>query len=103
MKEDLSHLFLDCPLVRGLWDAVFTVFSHNIKLDGSLLELWQEAMTVSFSIQLKALWQASIITVFWVEWFPQNQATFEGANLFLQRLFPWFGVLFVRQILFSLA
>ncbi|KAK0578736.1 hypothetical protein LWI29_015418 [Acer saccharum] len=76
--EDLRHLFLDYPFVRGLWDAVSSTFSHKLKLDGSCLDLWQEAMRVVFSTQLKALWQVSIIMVFWVVWFLRNQATFEG-------------------------
>ena len=63
-EEDLRHLFLDCPFVRGLWDAVSSTFGHQLKLEGTCLDLWQEAMRVVFSTQLKALWRVSIITVF---------------------------------------
>lgn len=48
-EEDLHHLFLECHFVRGLWDAISTAFGHNINMDSSLLELWQEAIKVSFS------------------------------------------------------
>ncbi|KAK3229339.1 hypothetical protein Dsin_001220 [Dipteronia sinensis] len=77
-EEDLRHLFLDCPFVRGLWDAVSSTFGHKLKLDGTYLDLWQDAMRVVYSTQLKALWRVSIITVFWVVWFLRNQVTFEG-------------------------
>ncbi|KAK2650254.1 hypothetical protein Ddye_017743 [Dipteronia dyeriana] len=50
-EKDLRHLFLDCPFVCGLWDVVSSTFSHKFKLD-----------------------------VFWVVWFLQNQATFEGGK-----------------------
>ncbi|KAK2655634.1 hypothetical protein Ddye_008686 [Dipteronia dyeriana] len=35
-KEDLRHLFLECPFVRGLWDAVSSIFGHKLKLEDSL-------------------------------------------------------------------
>ncbi|KAK0572334.1 hypothetical protein LWI29_030054 [Acer saccharum] len=79
-EEDLRHLFLDCFFVRGLWDAVSFTFGHKLKLDGTCLDLWQEAMRVVFSTQMQALWRVSIITVFWVVWFLRNQATFEGGK-----------------------
>ncbi|KAK0575059.1 hypothetical protein LWI29_033415 [Acer saccharum] len=79
-EEDLRHLFLDCFFVRGLWDAVSSTFGHKLKLDGTCLDLWQEAMRVVFSTQMQALWRVSIITVFWVVWFLRNQATFEGGK-----------------------
>ncbi|KAK2649696.1 hypothetical protein Ddye_017185 [Dipteronia dyeriana] len=81
VEKDLRHTFLDCPCVRGLWDVVSSTFGHKIKLDGTCLDLWQEAMRVVFSTQLKTLWQVSIITVFWVVWFFRNQATFEGGKI----------------------
>ncbi|KAK0599983.1 hypothetical protein LWI29_010426 [Acer saccharum] len=79
-EEDLRHLFLNCFFVRGLWDAVSSTFGHKLKLDGTCLDLWQEAMRVVFSTQMQALWRVSIITVFWVVWFLRNQATFEGGK-----------------------
>ncbi|KAK3199168.1 hypothetical protein Dsin_022583 [Dipteronia sinensis] len=54
-EEDLKHLFLDYPFVRGLWNAVSSTFGRKLKLDGTCLDLWQEAMRVVFSTQLKAL------------------------------------------------
>ncbi|KAK3199187.1 hypothetical protein Dsin_022602 [Dipteronia sinensis] len=51
-EEDLKHLFLDYPFVRGLWNAVSSTFGRKLKLDGTCLDLWQEAM----GVQLKALW-----------------------------------------------
>ncbi|KAK2654916.1 hypothetical protein Ddye_007968 [Dipteronia dyeriana] len=80
-EKDLRHLFLDCPFVRGLGDVVSSTFGHKLKLDGTCLDLWQEAMRVVFSTQLKTLWRVSIITVFWVVWFFLNQSTFEGGKI----------------------
>ena len=74
-------MFLDCPFVRGLWDVVSSTFGHKLKLDGTCLDLWHEAMRVVLSTQLKALWRVSIITVFWVVWFLRNQATLDGVKL----------------------
>ncbi|KAK3217683.1 hypothetical protein Dsin_011653 [Dipteronia sinensis] len=56
-KENLRHLFLDCPFVLGLWDVVSSTFGHKLKLDGTCLNLWQETMRVVFTTQLKALWR----------------------------------------------
>ncbi|KAK3222119.1 hypothetical protein Dsin_009144 [Dipteronia sinensis] len=80
-EEDLRHLFLDCPFVRALWDAISSTFGHRLKLDGTCLDLWQEEMRVVFSTKLKALWRVSIITIFWVVWFLRNQVTFEGGKV----------------------
>ncbi|KAK1587825.1 hypothetical protein Q3G72_017180 [Acer saccharum] len=54
-EEDLRHLFLNCPFVHGLWDVVSSTFGHKLKLDDTCLDLWQEAIKVVFSTQLKAL------------------------------------------------
>ncbi|KAK0584291.1 hypothetical protein LWI29_010574 [Acer saccharum] len=54
-EENLRHLFLDCLFVRGLWDAVSSTFGHKLKLNGTCLILWQEAMRVVFSTQMQAL------------------------------------------------
>ncbi|KAK3184210.1 hypothetical protein Dsin_031496 [Dipteronia sinensis] len=43
-EEDLKHLFLDCPFFRGLWDVVSSTFGRKLKLDGTCLDLWHEAM-----------------------------------------------------------
>ena len=48
-EEDLRHLFLNCPFVRGLWDVVSSTFGNKLKLDGTCLDLWQEVMRVVFS------------------------------------------------------
>ena len=73
----MQHLFLTCPFVAGLWDAVTSVFGHRIIVNGAVLDLWQNAMKVSFGSQLQGLWRASIVSVFWVLWYFRNRATFD--------------------------
>ncbi|KAK2658407.1 hypothetical protein Ddye_004940 [Dipteronia dyeriana] len=34
VEEDLRHFFLNCPFVRGLWNAVSSTFGHKLKLNG---------------------------------------------------------------------
>jgi len=56
-EEDLCHFFLECPFVRGLWEAMSFAFRHRLYLD-ELVDLRREAMQISFSTQFQSLWQA---------------------------------------------
>ncbi|KAK2660036.1 hypothetical protein Ddye_006569 [Dipteronia dyeriana] len=56
VEEDLRRQFLNCPFVHGLWDVVSSTFSHMLKLNGTCLDPWQEAIRIVFSTQLKAHW-----------------------------------------------
>ena len=82
----LWHLFWSGLLCGGLWDAMSYTFGHRLYLDGSVLDLWQEAMQNSFNTQLQSLWQIGIVSVLWIAWLIRNHATFRVAGLFLLRL-----------------
>ena len=49
----MQHLFLTCPFVAGLWDAVTSAFGHRIIINGAVLDLWQNAMKVSLALSSK--------------------------------------------------
>ncbi|KAK2642030.1 hypothetical protein Ddye_023793 [Dipteronia dyeriana] len=49
-EKDLRHLFLDCPFVRGLWDAISSTYGHKLKLYSICLNLWQESGTIKNSV-----------------------------------------------------
>ncbi|KAK2643687.1 hypothetical protein Ddye_018882 [Dipteronia dyeriana] len=47
-EEDLRHLFLDCPFVRGLWDVLSSNFGHKLKLDGGKI-VFADALSLLWS------------------------------------------------------
>ena len=51
-EEDLRHLFLESPFVRGLWDGCPQLLDI---ISESVLDLWREVMYISFNIQLQSL------------------------------------------------
>ncbi|KAI9191000.1 hypothetical protein LWI28_001990 [Acer negundo] len=79
-SESTDHLFLHCPLVVALWEAVFSAFQQCVSA-----ETWQsfflQAMSVSFSEQVRILWKVAIHTVIWGVWTARNQWIFEGKSV----------------------
>jgi ribonuclease HI len=79
-SESVDHLFLHCPLAVALWEAVFSAFQCRVST-----ETWQsfflQAMSVSFSEQIRILWKAAIHAVIWGVWTARNQWIFEGKSV----------------------
>ncbi|KAK3199351.1 hypothetical protein Dsin_022766 [Dipteronia sinensis] len=75
-SESMDHLFLKCPLATALWEAVFSAFQRHVSADtwGSF---FRQAMSVSFSDQIRVLWRAAIHAVVWNVWYSCNQWIFE--------------------------
>ena len=65
------------PLAAALWEVVFSAFQWRISSD-----LWSsffsQAMSVSFSDQVRVLWKTAIHAVVWSVWFARNQLIFES-------------------------
>ena len=62
-------------LSAGFVGAMST-FWHRLYLDESVLDLWREAMHMSFSTELRSLWRDGIVFVLCV-WLLRNHATFQ--------------------------
>ncbi|KAK0574979.1 hypothetical protein LWI29_031982 [Acer saccharum] len=76
-SESSDHLFLRCPLAAALWEAVFSTFQRHISAD-SWSSFFSQAMSVSFSDQVRVLWITAIHVVVWSVWFACNQWIFEN-------------------------
>ena len=79
-SESADHLFLHCPLAIALWEAIFSTFQRRVSTN-----TWQsfflQAMSVSFSEQVRILWKAAIHAVIWGVWTASNQWIFEGKSV----------------------
>ena len=76
-NESSDHLFLRCSLAAALWKAVFFAFQRRISTD-SWNSFFSQAMSVSFSDQVRVLWKTAIHAVVWSVWFTRNQLIFKS-------------------------
>ncbi|KAI9160260.1 hypothetical protein LWI28_006684 [Acer negundo] len=79
-SESTDHLFLHCPLAVALWEAIFSTFQLRVST-----KTWQsfflQAMSISFSEQVRILWKATIHAMIWKVWTTCNQWIFEGKSV----------------------
>ncbi|KAK3189339.1 hypothetical protein Dsin_028900 [Dipteronia sinensis] len=79
-SESVDHLFLKCPLAITPWEAVFSAIQRRVSVDtwGSF---FRQAMSISFSDQIRVLWRAAIHMVVWSVWYSRNQWIFERKSV----------------------
>ncbi|PON88596.1 Ribonuclease H-like domain containing protein [Trema orientale] len=58
--------------------AVSPAFCRKIRIDGSITDLWLDAMEANFSSQISQLWRTAIVTVVWVIWTSRNRLLFDN-------------------------
>ncbi|KAK2634159.1 hypothetical protein Ddye_028951 [Dipteronia dyeriana] len=75
-SESSYHLFIRCPLAAAFWEAVFSAFQRHIYAD-TWSSFFSQAMSVSFSDQMRVLWKTTIHAVVWSVWLARNQWIFE--------------------------
>ncbi|KAI9178075.1 hypothetical protein LWI28_022444 [Acer negundo] len=78
--ESANHFFLYYPLAIALWEAIFLAIQQRVST-----ETWQffflQAMSISFSEQVRILWKVAIHVVIWGVWTACNQWIFEGKSV----------------------
>ncbi|PON52582.1 hypothetical protein PanWU01x14_208340, partial [Parasponia andersonii] len=61
------------PSVKKRWGN-----KGRIRLDGSVIDLWLDALETNFSSQVSQLWRSAIVTAVWVIWTSRNKLLFDN-------------------------
>ncbi|KAK2650226.1 hypothetical protein Ddye_017715 [Dipteronia dyeriana] len=65
----------------ALWEAIFSAFQRRISID-TWSSFFSQAMSVSFSDQMRVLWKSTIHDVVWSVWLARNQWIFESKTMY---------------------
>ena len=84
--ETVDHLLLHCVMTRTLWNLLFSLFSVEWVLSGTVKETllgWHGAFVGKIH---KKAWQMAPLCIFWSIWKERNSLAFGNEVLSIQRL-----------------
>lgn len=83
----LLTIFLDCPYANALLNFVSLLFSMNIMVAGSPMDMLLAAMDKSLISQVFCLWNAAIVAVFNTIWYVCNHCLHSDSLVSISRAF----------------
>ena len=78
--KSLSHLFMGCPFVNGIWQWLFCIFKIPRQHNVSLPLLFSTAFIAHLPMALKILWRMAACNLLWCTWMERNKIRFDGSS-----------------------
>ena len=88
-EESIDHLLLHCEKTREVWNLFFTLFEVYWVFPSSVRETFLEWKWSFVGKKRRAVWNASLLCLFWSVWV-RNRLAFEGGVLSIQSLKAFF-------------
>ena len=76
--KNSDQFFISYNFTRILQGAISLVFKRRIRLDGTIIDLWLDALEANLSSQISQIWRTAIMTVIWVVQTSQNKLLFDN-------------------------
>ena len=94
-----KHVLIHCPLIWGQWANLFSAFGVYWAYPLLLKDILLSWMLFPIRKNVKALWRATPLNLFWAIWKERNKIVFENASFSIYKLklsiirsfFSWAG------------